>query len=609
MKIGIAVAAASLLLALVPRTSRDVTLRTVRRIPGVARVANTVRNRVSAEPEQSGPPRPMAPADPALAPGRYAVNLSANADWSTDGAWVDARHSFRRWGNADRPWQEERGLKLSADGYPLSDAGILSFLGGYPDGTYRLSFLGKATLSVGGMGRLEGPIVVRDGRSTGRVNVVHSRNELITIRVTAIDPSDPIRDLRLIRPGEPEDSSKVFAGDFLARLRPFSALRLMDWCGVNTSDVKEWGERVLPGSFLMTGSKGVPYEHMIALANESKRDIWINLPDGANDDYARNFAKLLHAKLDPSRRIYLELGNELWNGAFPQFKRMVQAAKNDPSLTRKDDFGRCAEKAAKRLAEVSAIFRSEFGADSKRIIPVLSGQSANPYFAECGLRYLTDHVGEPNTILGAVAIAPYMAIDADRDPPGLTRDELFGAMEDHLEKKLTPWVARHSELARKYGLPMIAYEAGQHLVAWNGNLRKETNMEVKRAAQDDPRMGELYRKLDRMWRGNGGGLLTYFTLASKYGKSGYWGLLSETSNRGSVKWDAVMAIILPPGDVNGDGLVDPADHAIIAKNQGKTKAFRSDGDLDGDGLVDARDLAAFRKAAPGVKIADQTDAK
>ncbi|MDZ4831849.1 MAG: hypothetical protein SGJ09_16850 [Phycisphaerae bacterium] len=45
-------------------------------------------------------------------------------------------------------------------------------------------------------------------------------------------------------------------------------------------------------------------------------------------------------------------------------------------------------------------------------------------------------------------------------------------------------------------------------------------------------------------------------------------------------------VLCPPGDLNGDGIVDAADLAILLGNWG----FPGIGDLNGDGVVDAKDL-------------------
>ena len=44
---------------------------------------------------------------------------------------------------------------------------------------------------------------------------------------------------------------------------------------------------------------GVPWEHVIALANELGANIWVPVPARANDDYVRQLAALVKANLNP----------------------------------------------------------------------------------------------------------------------------------------------------------------------------------------------------------------------------------------------------------------------------------------------------------------------
>ena len=565
------------------------------------RGARALRGLVGLQPAY----QPVVAADPALRAGRYAINVGINADWSTAGAWVDARNSLRRWGMPDRPWVEKPNLKLSADGYPLSDAGTLSYLHGYPDGAYHLSYRGTGEVSAGGMGRIAGAITTTGGLHSGVVTIDHATHDLLTLAVTKTDATDPIRDLRLIRPGYAANTRRVFADPYLRRLRPFSTIRVMEWSGVNTANVREWSERVSPSSFLRTGPGGVAYEDLAALANESGKDLWITVPDGATDDHVTRLAQLLKARLEPDRGVVLELGNELWNGSFPQARRLIAAARADAELSRSDDFGRAGEKAAKRLAEIATIFRNELGSGKTRVIPILCGQSANTYFLECGLEYLSKHRGEPNKTIDAIAIAPYLFLPAELDKPGLTRDALFAGLDAFAEAKLKPWIRDHGSLAARYGLPLVSYEGGQHLTPWNAEDRLDVNEVVKRDAQIDPRMGDLYVRFDREWAAHGGGLFTFYALTSAYGPGGYWGLLSDDTQAGSVKWDAVLSLALVPGDATLDGNVDFADFRVISAHFGQKPCWREQGDLNRDRVVDRADLRIFQEAAKGLTPAER----
>lgn len=542
----------------------------------------------------AGSPRdaamPSAPTDAARA--GYGVNLDRNRDTSTAKIWADVSNSFRRWGAPDKPWEANPNLKLSADGYPLSDAGALSFLADYPSGTYKLSYRGTATVTVDGKGTLAGPVVKDGDVSAVDVKIDQPGAALFQLKVTGIDPNDPIRDLRMMAPGT--DADQVFTDEFLRRLRPFSTLRFMDWMETNDSPIVEWSDRTRPESFLQTGPAGVAYEYLIELANTLHKDIWINVPDRASDDYVGRLAGLLRDGLDPGIHVYLEYSNELWNLSFPQAKRNVVAAKANRSLSSPDDPGRSGQQAAFRLAAISKIFRREFGDRAGRVRPVLGGWAANPHFLSEGLSFLARHHGDPKNLLYGVAIAPYFRMDPKVDVPGLTLDGVFASMDSFLKDFVTGWISSNAELAGRYGLPMLSYEGGQHLVAWNPLTRGEINEPLKRAAQDDPRMGRLLRRLQAIWSEAGGGLFMHFTFIAPYTKSGYWGLLEGQSSPGSVKWDAVMGMLLPGGDSTLDGRVDFDDFLVLKGNFGADGTWWEQGDFTHDRRVDTADFAILR---------------
>ena len=63
---------------------------------------------------------------------------------------------------------------------------------------------------------------------------------------------------------------------------------------------------------------------MVALANESYTDMWINIPGPATDDYVERLASLIkngdtvdgvaYAGLKPGLKVYVEYSNEVWGG-------------------------------------------------------------------------------------------------------------------------------------------------------------------------------------------------------------------------------------------------------------------------------------------------------
>ena len=93
--------------------------------------------------------------------------------------------------------------------------------------------------------------------------------------------------------------------------------------------------------------KGGPWEHLILLANLTKKDAWINIPAKATDAYVRNVANMfkygsdgvnpytttqknpIYPPLAPGLHVYVEYSNEVWNSEFTQMADNCQLASDD----------------------------------------------------------------------------------------------------------------------------------------------------------------------------------------------------------------------------------------------------------------------------------------
>ncbi len=77
------------------------------------------------------------------------------------------------------------------------------------------------------------------------------------------------------------------------------------------------------------GAPGESWEDMIALANATKTDMWINIPGPATNDYITQLATLIkngdtvngvtYAGLKPNLKVDLEVSNEVWGGIYNNF--------------------------------------------------------------------------------------------------------------------------------------------------------------------------------------------------------------------------------------------------------------------------------------------------
>jgi len=182
----------------------------------------------------------------------------------------------------------------------------------------------------------------------------------ITVRHRPGDATAPLYDFMLICPdraGRADNFVASYAAniadpyyflphpDYVASLSTFRVLRFMDWQPTNSSTVREWADRTLPGR--RPGKNGASYEDAVKVANAVGADPWFCIPHEASDDFVTQFATMLKANLGSSRKVYFEYTNETWNSIFNQYAYCVAQGSNTyspyalSSLTYSSGSGKC----------------------------------------------------------------------------------------------------------------------------------------------------------------------------------------------------------------------------------------------------------------------------
>ena len=526
------------------------------------------------------------------------INVGTNSAYTGDATWTDVRHLFLPWGEfSGTHYSPDPSLPLTSTGYPLAPAGTYAEINNYPDGVYQVSYQGTATLSFWGVGQLTTPATLgSDGLYHALLSVNHSwypDHGSLCMQVTGLNPSNPFGNLRIIMPGYSANTTQEFTNSFLQVLQPFSYIRTVDWTATINSTQVNWSDRVTPDDFCDTTSNGVPYEDCIELANEANKDLWINVPAMATNDYIENLAQLVDEDLKPNLKVYVEYSNETWNPTWTECFQVLAAAGNNPLVTDRTAFEHeVAEQTAYMTKTIGDTFKQVFGQDASRVLPVLGGWAAVPVYNQVALEFLQTNYGPVSNSIADFAIAPYITLSSGTDVPGLTMAGLFNSMENYLNTDVSSWLLQNEALSQTYGVPVISYEAGQGLYPNNSQ-----NPTLENQAQNDPGMYTLYKNLIAMWEQDIGTGLTFYNLDDPL-----WGLLPSVTAAGSEKWDAVISSILPAGDANldGDGQVTTADIDIIEAHMGETGAWWGDGDFNHDGVVNAQDLALAEANLPAI---------
>jgi len=629
----------------------------------------------------------------------YAVELDGLASYSTISPFSDATTLFEPW----IPYGGNPAPALDADNYPIlgSQAEASTALRSYPgfrEGTpgnrpvinYQVTWDGGADggASVFFINRQltlnAAPVALPDGRlrytatlpfqydqQSGESSLILRLNNTIAGQTSAVSNLHIIPQ-QYINPQT--GAAPLYRQEFLRKVSPFSVLRFMDWQQINIGGLSNlahpqpvpfvdnrqinWADRAKTTTFSRTDNKGVPWEEMISLGNTlvrrdaqnnvvTKKDIWINIPDRATDDYISGLADLLKLSLDPSINVYVEYSNELWNtmSSVDRWQRVLQDAKansvpqgqygilvndgTDPN----NDSRLIARQMAFQLTHASAILRNVLDApntpaSASRIKPILAGQTPNSSFAQYALDFLASRkygavvtgyqTGNLSAEISGVAIAPYVGNDlgaaepvypnppAASDPDYAAKlaqynadrqaylDWLFPVLNAFVNGELKNGVITHKNLANTYGIRLESYEGGQHLIATNHVLNADVNSEFKQDANRDARMGVLYQNLLAMWaEESGGGIFNQFSLVSPYSNFGSWGLLEELGQSSSPKWDVFLNILA--GDANLDGVVDFTDFQLLESNFNQVGTLWDQGDFNLDGTVNYADFLIFRQ--------------
>lgn len=455
------------------------------------------------------------------------MNLSGITDWSAELVFVDAFKSARVWISQEKgkPWGKGGPLDLDPRGHVRSlspgqfaeTVAWTDFKDRYPAGKYLCFYDGAGTLDFTGDARVT-------SRKPGELAVeVVPRSGAAFARITATDPVNPLRNIRLV-PAEARETYQKhpFRREFLDRWKGFRVFRFMDWQATNNSRLVSWADRPTPEDHSQTRN-GVALEYMIDLCNTLKVDPWFCLPHRASDDFVRRFAQMVKERLSPSLRIHIEYSNECWNGQFEQARYCAEQGKK--LRLSANAYEAQLRYYSQRSVELFGIWEQVFG-DCKRLVRILSTQSANPWTGTTVLDWNDAHKHAD-----AIAIAPYFG-NRFGDPrtaekvAAMSVEELLKALADDVtaNRKI---LSRYTEIARKRGLQLMAYEGGQHLAGYGGAENHSELTALFHAANRHPRMKDLYLQDLDNWTKAGGGLFCVFASMGNYSKWGSWGVLEH----------------------------------------------------------------------------------
>lgn len=505
------------------------------------------------------------------------IGLNKISDWSTQLPFVDAFKSARAWlPQNTSTWDTKEPLNLDANGWvrslPIATATetyryagtLLLLTAERRSGRYIVEYDGKGTLDYG-LDAKKLKTESQPGRDLIQIDGTRSNGTHLIVRSTDPDNTgDYVRNIRVYHEDDLplRELGLQFNPAFLQKVKAFGTLRFMDWMRTNFSPIRTWAERpqLHDASW---AKKGIPVELMVELANETGCSPWFNMPHQATDEYIRNFATYVRDHLDPRLHAYVEFSNEVWNWQFSQAQYALQQAEN---LWGKSVSGGYMQWYGVRTAQMSEIWKSVFGTQRDRVVAVLATQT--------GWQGLEDYaLNTPAWVaagnqpawksVDAYAVTGYFsgrlghAESADTVRSWLTEPDggfskafqqlrsgglLPGKNQDSVADTLRSFQYQ-AKVAQKYGLQLVAYEGGQHIVGISGieNDTQLTNFFI--ALNRRPEMQALYQQLLDGWYQAGGTLFNHFVDVSSSDKWGSWGALESLNQTTSPKYAALMDFI------------------------------------------------------------------
>jgi hypothetical protein len=133
----------------------------------------------------------------------------------------------------------------------------------------------------------------------------------LTLFIEATDPNNSGNYIRDIQVYQEKYTDLVKMGEhfdpkWFGQIDDFRVLRTHDWQGTNFSKVTDWttNDVTTDQAFWIKDGRGMPFELLVETANQSRSDLWINIPHMATDDYMKQAAQYVKDHLESLRRIY-----------------------------------------------------------------------------------------------------------------------------------------------------------------------------------------------------------------------------------------------------------------------------------------------------------------
>jgi hypothetical protein len=490
------------------------------------------------------------------------------------------------------------GTPIAVDEYgdPISDFSMYIYEGNNPGGLgggggaqygeHLCSFNGSASSITGG--------TITDinydsglNKTTFKYTTDHAGNSQIVLtgtkRTFGSEINTGVTNFKMMRPGHVE--SDFLNSLFTSVIEPFSCFRTGQNWDDYTYDVETplWANRAKPDGLFMGGIKtngAAAWETLIKMANDLEIDLWICIPAIADETYlTKLFQTFMYGSdgnepytsiqespvwspLAQERKVYFEIGNEIWNSIAPYgyitnlMDTLAQAEVTDgdanhylyPGSSYNFWYG-VRRRVGYLTVQASNVCRSIVGDSNMmtRFRPVISGQAANSYIGNLSLSYircvyggydwyddwLGDHFpghyknlvyaedGVTENSFGIAARPINYYIYGYAVAPYINGEDISG-LETYYNAHTIGWMNNAIALANDIGISPMCYEGG---------------IETYTSYTDEGIDGIIENELN-YWFSHGGGLFCYYSLVGNNGS----GLVPDLTRQNPDDWPKFKAV-------------------------------------------------------------------
>lgn len=451
-----------------------------------------------------------------------------------------------------RPWLTKGKVVYDKDGWPKKLNGGQAgtrFLyklprNTVPEGNYTVLYDGEGILTYSDDAKL---VHREKGKDIISIKAGKDKEFRVKLIIKNSNPDDYLRNIRVIMPGgvcsnnpykrvnhekqcrgsrylafEHYHKSLIFNPAYLSYMKDFKVIRFMNMSGITRNPISNWEDRPKLTDATWAGKQGVrgaPLEIMVSLANRLNADPWFNIPHKADNNFVRQYAQYVKANLKPGLKAYVEYTNEAWNSIFTQSHYVKDMGERMQLDSDRDKGGY--KYFSLRSVQIFDMWEQTFGG-TDRIVRVMGSWTGWTRLSEMLLSYRNAYKKTD-----AIAIAPYFFPSFKSAKKARSVSQLFKLMYDPKEKysipKVLGYIHKNAQTAEKFGVDLIAYEGGQHLVDWKSRNIKSHPTKLMIAANKDWRMAKAYSVFMRGWRDNGGKLFVNFSAPRTYQWFGSWG--------------------------------------------------------------------------------------